>query len=70
MAIRAPDGANKLKQRKSNNTSLENCDFEILLDNLLQLTSDQLLEPESLGQTSFDTCRTGPQTLGLRMDYM
>ena len=49
---------------------MENCDFEISPDNLLQLTSDQLLEPESLGQTSFDTCHTGPQTLGLRTDYM
>ena len=65
-----PKSNNKLKQRKSNNTSLENCDFEISPGNLLQLTSDQLLEPESLGQTSFDTCHTGPQTLGLRTDYM
>ena len=49
---------------------MENCDFQISLDNLLQLTSDQLLEPESPGQTSFDTCHTGPQTLGLRTGYM
>ena len=58
---------NKLKKAT---TKLENCDFEISPDNLLQLTSDQLLEPGSLGQTSCDTCHTGPQTLGLRTDYM